>query len=396
MSTSIGAATARAGASARPTISSKPPARSCCGRARTGPRLEPIEQRPSDRVSQLTRAVDARPAAGAASASRPRPRASMRPCEHVAPSARRSAARRRAARRAPAPPASCARPRRPSSCSPRISSSGRPSRQLDADVPVAAERARARQHQIAEARSARPASRAGRRARTASRDISASPRVMSAASALWPSPSAFDDAGGDRDDVLQRAADLDADDVVGCRRAGSTRRGTPPARARRRARRCDATTTAVGSRAPPRRRSSGPTARHIGTAPPSSSASTSDIRSSVAVLEALGGADDVAPGASAAPALRPPRAVRATARRRRPARRHRAPRPGRAVGRDRRRKRDVGQVDRVGAAPPHLADKRGIAGPQSHLMTDPRQVHRERRAPAAGAEHRHDPHGVTL
>ena len=47
-----------------------------------------------------------------------------------------------------------------------------------------------------------------------SRVISASPRVMSAARELKPSPSAFDDARRDGHDVLQRAAQLDADDVV--------------------------------------------------------------------------------------------------------------------------------------------------------------------------------------
>ena len=89
----------------------------------------------------------------------------------------------------------------------------RPARQLDADVTIAAEGARARQHEIAEA--AQPGERlapaAGRARqprdlRQAARDERRQ-RVVAQAEP-------FDDAGGDRDDVLQRAADLDADDVV--------------------------------------------------------------------------------------------------------------------------------------------------------------------------------------
>ena len=51
-------------------------------------------------------------------------------------------------------------------------------------------------------------------AATARREISASPRVMSAASALWPETEAFHDAGGDRDHVLERAAEFHAGHVA--------------------------------------------------------------------------------------------------------------------------------------------------------------------------------------
>ena len=55
----------------------------------------------------------------------------------------------------------------------------------------------------------------------ASREISARPRVISAAMRVVPEAEPFDDAGGNRDDVLQRAADLDARRHRRCRRAGA-------------------------------------------------------------------------------------------------------------------------------------------------------------------------------
>ena len=67
------------------------------------------------------------------------------------PSGSRSAARRRARRPAPARPSSCARLRPPCACRRGSSSSDRPAPELDADVAVAAERARARQDEIAQA-----------------------------------------------------------------------------------------------------------------------------------------------------------------------------------------------------------------------------------------------------
>ena len=85
--------------------------------------------------------------------------------------------------------------------------------ELDTDVAIAAEIARARQHEIAETaeagqRVAPPAFRA-RKPRDfdqAARDERRH-RVVAEAEPL-------DHAGGDRDHVLQRAADLDAGDVV--------------------------------------------------------------------------------------------------------------------------------------------------------------------------------------
>ena len=97
---------------------------------------------------------------------------------------------------------------------------------------------------------ARPANVAGcAPSATPSRVISASPRVMSAARELKPEPDAFDDSGRDRHDVLERAAELDADDVVV--RVDAKRRVAERAPAPARAARIvvDAATTAVGCRA---------------------------------------------------------------------------------------------------------------------------------------------------
>ena len=89
-------------------------------------------------------------------------------------------------------------------------------RQLDADVPVAAERAGARQHEIAE-----PAQSGERLAAPAdgarqARDLGEAARNQRGERVLSETEP-LDHAGGNRDDVLQRAADLDADDV-GARR----------------------------------------------------------------------------------------------------------------------------------------------------------------------------------
>ena len=102
----------------------------------------------------------------------------------------------------------------------RISSSDRPRPSSMPTLAVAAQVSGARQHEVARGRSVRRACRDVRLRRTASREISASPRVISAASALCPRPSPSTHAGRNRDDVLQRAADLDAGDVVARRRAG--------------------------------------------------------------------------------------------------------------------------------------------------------------------------------
>ena len=103
------------------------------------------------------------------------------------------------------------------------------------------------QHEVAQAREphqrlAPPAHR-----RPTRRAISASPRVISAARALWPKPRPSASAGRDREHVLDRAADLDAGDVVGLvdaqRVAAQQRRGL---RARATAS-VAAATSAVGS-----------------------------------------------------------------------------------------------------------------------------------------------------
>ena len=49
---------------------------------------------------------------------------------------------------------------------------------------------------------------------TARRVISASPRVISAASELFPKPKPLADSGADRDDIFQRGANLDAGWIV--------------------------------------------------------------------------------------------------------------------------------------------------------------------------------------
>ena len=64
------------------------------------------------------------------------------------------------------------------------------------------------------------------------RRSSTKPRVTMAAWALAPSAGAGDDAGGDGQDVLQRAADLDADEIVGGIAAEMLRRQSGGERAR--------------------------------------------------------------------------------------------------------------------------------------------------------------------
>src|SRR6185503_3433724 len=52
------------------------------------------------------------------------------------------------------------------------------------------------------------------------------------------------------------------------------------------------------------------------------------------------------------------------------------------------RERDVGEVDRVGAARAEVRDERGVASPQPRVVAGAYQVHGERGAPPAGAEYR--------
>ena len=104
---------------------------------------------------------------------------------------------------------------------------------------------------------------------------------MSAASAFCPRPSALDHARGNRDDVLHRAANLDARSRRRCHRGGRTDRGTraAPATPPRRPSRPRARRSAGPAR--PRRRSSAPTRHDDRVAGPDLlSRSTSDTRSS--------------------------------------------------------------------------------------------------------------------
>ena len=106
-------------------------------------------------------------------------------------------------------------------------------RELDAQPVVPRQPGRARRDDVADPGEARRTSAGWRRPRCPSRVISARPRVISPALPLSPKPEAVGRARGDRDDVLQRAAQLDADDVRRSRRAGT--RGVPTARLIRRA-----------------------------------------------------------------------------------------------------------------------------------------------------------------
>ena len=124
---------------------------------------------------------------------------------------------------------------------------------------------------------------------------------MSAARALSPKPRPIDDAAGDRQHVLDRAADLGADQIVRRDRAGTSR--LPSAAMSRWPSAASASQASPRSagRAPPRRRRSGPTAPRAG-APARSRATTSLISAPVFDLDALGADDDRrACGASARP-----------------------------------------------------------------------------------------------
>ena len=72
----------------------------------------------------------------------------------------------------------------------------------------------------------------------------------------------------------------------------------------------------------------------------------------------------------------------------------RARRPSRASARDSvtetlSGKPDARQIHRVRAARRHVFHERAVARPEPHVVADASQVHRQRRAPAAGAEDRH-------
>ena len=104
-------------------------------------------------------------------------------------------------------------------------------RQLGADVAVPAEGAGARQHQIAQAAQSGQRIAASARGARQPRDLR-EPAGDERGQGVVPEAQPFDDARGDGDDVLHRAADLHADDIVAAVQAGRTGRGTRPARAR--------------------------------------------------------------------------------------------------------------------------------------------------------------------
>ena len=117
-------------------------------------------------------------------------------------------------------------------------------REGHAERAVAREAPGARQHEVARARRARPASPAGRRARRARRVISASPRVTSAARAFSPRPRPSASPVAMAMTFFSAPPDLHADHVAV---------GVEPELARARARRC--------SRRPARRRARRPRRR---------------------------------------------------------------------------------------------------------------------------------------
>ena len=132
-------------------------------------------------------------------------------------------------------------------------------RQLDADVPIAAERPCAGQDEVAE-----PAQAGERLAAPA--DRARQPRDFGEAACnqrregVLSKTEPFDDACGNGNDVFQRAADFDADDIGAARTAGNTRRETPAGRLRREPDRRTPPTPQSAGPARPRSQSSAPRA----------------------------------------------------------------------------------------------------------------------------------------
>ena len=208
-----------------------------------------------------------------------------------------------------------------------------------------------------------------------------------------PEPQPFDDARRDRDDVLHRPADLDADDIVAAVQAEERAAELVLHELRSPARRRDAARTAVGSCCATSMAKLGPDSTTTGCAGPASSAITSRHAQQRVGLEPLGGADD---DGVPAEMMRASAKHRAAAVRRhganRPARRRAARRSSSCVDGDGGGQRHVGQVDDVGAARRHVVDERLIARPQPDFVADPRQVHGQRRPPASRAEYRDGRH----
>ena len=126
----------------------------------------------------------------------------------------------------------------------------------------------------------------------ASRDISASPRVMSPGLRVVAQPQPFDQAGGDGNHVLQRAADLDARHVARAVEPEVRARGTPAARRPRPPASRDATAMAVGSSRASSDAKLGPDS--TATRTPGPQLLLEDLRHAEErlLLEPLGGADD--------------------------------------------------------------------------------------------------------
>ena len=208
-----------------------------------------------------------------------------------------------------------------------------------------------------------------------------------------PEAEPFDDAGGDRDHVLQRRPNLDADDVVGRVEAEEAAAELRLHQLGRAAARPTPRTPRSAARAPPRGRSSGRTARRPGAPGPSSCAMTSDGRSSVSTSRPFVALTIVARGLQVR-RRRPHHAAHAVRRRRR---RARGPRRRARRRSDRTARRRPAARRRAGTggsrAPSHLRHELRFARPQAHVVPDARQVHGQRRAPAAAAEDRDVFHG---
>ena len=169
---------------------------------------------------------------------------------------------------------------------------------------------------------------------------------MSAAIALCPSPRLSTSARRNRDDVLQRPANLDADDIVGDIEPNGRTAELRLHELRGRTRRRDATDTAVGSAARElRARSVGPESTTIGHAGPGFVGDHLRHPQQRALLEPLHRADERRRGRrSGDGACAASRAGRATARRRRRATRPAARRPStRWARRARRGSRPAGR-----------------------------------------------------
>ena len=242
---------------------------------------------------------------------------------------------------------------------------------------------------------ARPASVAGLAPNAIpSRMISASPRVMIAATVFSPSPTPGRHAAGQRDDVLARAADLGADDVgVGVRpevAGGASARCSVTARPES----AHATTVAAGCSSAISLARLGPvtTATRDGSAPVTCTIDLAHPHQRVQ-LDALGQADQRGVVADqVAPLARGWPAASATAPRAAPCRRRPAPRRRRwwrgSTSAARRRRGNavaVGVVDLIGEL--------RAAGPQRDVVARVGQHFGQRRAPRTGPHHRRFDHG---